>query len=110
MKHVIAPRVDPFKGAAPRYIAYCIAHGAQSAAEQEQKDKARWGARWTMPFTAWVGFEIRVWCKKTEFPAVGMSWAEHAAFTGWLTAKYPVPVEAPVREQVRKVASGRSRK
>jgi hypothetical protein len=90
MNHFIPPRADPFKGAAPRFIAYCVAHGAKSAAEQEQKDRARWRERWTTPFTVWVGIELLIWCRETKFPAAGMSWDEHAAFSEWLAARYPV--------------------
>ncbi|MEZ2310787.1 hypothetical protein AB6809_29505 [Paraburkholderia sp. RCC_158] len=108
MMRFIPPRVDPFKHVQPRYVAYCVAQGAASAAAQEQVDKARWGHRWMMPFAMWLSDETRQWCRETNTPPAGMSWTEHAAFTEWLTARYPVV--APVPEQVRKVANGRSRK
>jgi hypothetical protein len=46
-----------------------------------------------------MGVELRIWCKETKFPAAGMSWAEHAAFSEWLTARYPVPIAKPAREE-----------
>jgi hypothetical protein len=108
MKQFVPPRVDPFKHVQPRYVAYCIAQGAASAAAQEQNDKARWGARWMVPFTMWLSGETRQWCRETNTSPAGMSWREHAELTEWLTARYSV--EAPVLEPVRKIANGRSRK
>ena len=107
MKVFILPRVDPFKGAVPRYVAYCVAHGAHSADEQQRKDRARWGDRWMLSFTMWLAGEARRWCKETGFPsAASMSWAEHNAFNEWLAARYPIPRAAPAHKQVHRVANG----
>lgn len=92
----------PFKGATPRYAAYCIAHGAASPAEQLAKDTACFGAHHTRPYVYWIGHQADAWCEQHGMVRVEMGFAEQQQFTEWLIARYPVPSAV---QQVRKRAT-----
>jgi hypothetical protein len=89
----------PFKGATPRYAAYCIAHGAGSPAEQLAKDMARYGTHHTRPYVYWIGHQAKLWCDVHATVRAEMGFAEQQQFTEWLVARYPVPHTAQTIRQ-----------
>ncbi|MFP3609223.1 hypothetical protein SB778_03800 [Paraburkholderia sp. SIMBA_050] len=106
MKHFVPPHVDPFKREHPRYVAYCMARGAATPAQQRAVDERKHG-RWTLPFVYWVGHRTDDWCRETGTPRAAMGFAEQQQFTEWLVAQHPV--SEPSRPQpVLKRANARS--
>jgi hypothetical protein len=80
---------SPWKNQNPRYVAYCIAHGADSPQAQKSLDSTLHSGRWTRPYVAWIDQRTADWCEETGVIRFSMGWADHQRFDAWLAEKYP---------------------
>lgn len=70
-------------GVTPRFAVYCVAHGAQNAAEMIAVDGARFPGGKMAGFMLWIGQQWREWQRETGHRGA-KSRADHAAFDAWL--------------------------
>lgn len=85
--------LSPFDAIAPRYLAYCRAHGA-TPEEQRVADEKRYLGGWTIGYVFWVQHELAAWCALNGRFRLEMNGAHHVEFTEWLCKKHAPPAPA----------------
>jgi hypothetical protein len=94
--------LSSFDAIAPRYLAYCRAHGA-TPEEQRAADAKRYLGGWTIGYVFWVRHELAAWCALNGRFRLEMNGADHVEFTEWLGKKHAPPAlgryirDAPTR-------------
>jgi hypothetical protein len=81
--------VNPWRHQQPRYVAYCIAHGAKSPAEMMARDRKKHRGTPMAGFIAWNAHTLRDWCQERGYRQGWLGWKENQEYDEWLAKRYP---------------------
>ena len=68
----------------PRYVAYCVAHGAKSRAEMLARDRKAWPGGFMCGFILWIGEQWAAWKAEAKWRGPILTQADHDSFDAWL--------------------------
>jgi hypothetical protein len=87
---------NPWRYHQPRYVAYCVAHGATTPADMMARDRKRHPSAPLAGFLAWNAHTLRDWCIERGYRQGWLGWKEHQEYNEWLARRYPTGFEEKV--------------
>jgi hypothetical protein len=89
----VGGKSNPWRHHQPRYVAYCVAHGATTPADMLARDRKKHPAAPLSGFLAWNAHTMRDWCEEKGYRPGWLGWKEHQEYNQWLVERYPTGFE-----------------